>query len=83
MQGEIEPMWGENETNLGKQEKLRKKTQNFIVGGGDLHWPFLISRVTKSEILYALLLMFCHYCAKMTCDEMFRMPCVYYDVIKS
>ena len=32
-QGEIEPMGGENETNLGKQEKLGKLQISFWVEG--------------------------------------------------
>ena len=37
--GEIEPMQGEIEMNLGKFEKLRKfgKTQNYILGGRELY----------------------------------------------
>ena len=33
MQDEIEPIQGENETNLGKQEKLEKLKISFFVGG--------------------------------------------------
>ena len=35
MRGEIEPTWGEIETNIGKCRKLRK-TQNSLWDGGDI-----------------------------------------------
>ena len=42
---EIKSTWGQIKPNTEKKQKLRKvrKTQNFILGGGNLWWPSLIS----------------------------------------